>query len=84
MGGVLGAYAYGLWNLRRWVVPLSMAYAFYVPANSDLFWYLRTGPDMPPLASMLASLASGSSVRWHGHALDHRPGELDGPAAARG
>lgn len=49
----------GLWNLRRWVVPLSMAYAFYVPASSDLFWYLRTGPDMPPLASMLTSLAVG-------------------------
>ena len=57
MGVVLAAYAYGLWTLKRWVVPLSIAYAFYVPVNLALFWYLQTGPDIPPLGGILAYLA---------------------------
>ena len=57
MGAVLAAYAYGLWRLKPWVAPLSIAYAFYVPVNLVLFWYFRTGPDVPPLAFLLAYLA---------------------------
>ena len=49
MGLVLAAYAYGLWKLKAWVAPLSIAYAFYVPVNLVLFWYRQTGPDIPPL-----------------------------------
>ena len=38
MFGVLFVvYAYGLWNLRRWVLPIAIAYAFYVPFNVVLF-----------------------------------------------
>src|ERR1700687_2189181 len=43
-GAVLAAYAYGLWSLKRWVIPLSIAYAFYVPVNLVLFWYRQGGP----------------------------------------
>jgi hypothetical protein len=57
MGLVLAAYAYGLWTLRRWVAPLSIAYAFYVPLNLVLFWYFQTGPDIPPLGFILFYLA---------------------------
>ena len=57
MGFVLAAYAYGLWRLRSWVAPLSIAYAFYVPVNLTLFWYHQTGPDLPPLGSLLIYLA---------------------------
>jgi len=57
MGIVLGAYAYGVWNLRRWVAPLSVVYAFYVPVNLALFWYFQTGPDIPPLGFILVYLA---------------------------
>ena len=57
MGAVLAAYAYGLWRMRRWVLPLSIAYAFYVPTNLVLFWYAQTGPDVPPLRFILAYLA---------------------------
>ena len=57
MGLVLGAYAYGLWNLRLWVAPLSIVYAFYVPLNLVLFWYMQTGPEIPPLGFMLTYLA---------------------------
>ena len=57
MGVVLAAYSYGLWKLKRWVAPLSIAYAFYVPVNLVLFWYRQTGPDIPPLGAILAYLA---------------------------
>ena len=57
MGVVLAAYAYGLWTLRPWVAPLSVVYAFYVPVNLVLFWYLQTGPEIPPLGFMLTYLA---------------------------
>jgi hypothetical protein len=57
LGAVLVAYAYGLWTLRRWVLPLSMVYAFWVPLNLVLFWYRQTGPDIPPVGSLLGYLA---------------------------
>jgi hypothetical protein len=53
MGVVLGAYAYGLWKLKPWVAPLSIAYAFYVPVNLVLFWYFQTSPELPPVGSIL-------------------------------
>lgn len=57
VGVVVGAYAYGLWKLRPWVAPLSIAYAFYVPVNLVLFWYRQTSPDVPPLTFLLLYLA---------------------------
>lgn len=40
-GLVLAAYAYGIWNMRRWALPLSYVYATYVVVNLVLFT-LRT------------------------------------------
>jgi hypothetical protein len=57
MGLVLAAYSYGLWKLKPWVAPLSIAYAFYVPVNLVLFWYRQTGPDIPALGFILIYLA---------------------------
>ncbi len=57
MGVVIAAYAYGLWKLKAWVVPLSIVYAFYVPTNLVLFWYLQISPNIPPLRFMLVYLA---------------------------
>jgi len=58
LGALLAAYAYGLWTLRPWVVPLSIFYAFYVPLNLVLFWYHHVGPDpAPPLGFMLVYFA---------------------------
>jgi hypothetical protein len=57
MGVVLAAYAFGLWRLARWVVPLSIAYAFYVPLNLVLFWYFHAGPEFPPVVGLLGYLA---------------------------
>jgi hypothetical protein len=57
MGLVVGAYAYGLWTRRRWVLPLSVVYAFYVPLNLVLFWYFHRSPEAPPVGFLLAYLA---------------------------
>lgn len=47
-GVVLAAYAYGIWKMRVWVLPLAIAYAFYVPVNLVVFWFLHgAGPHMP-------------------------------------
>jgi hypothetical protein len=43
-GLLLVCYSYGLWRMRRWVLPLASAYAFYVPVNLVLFWFLYVGP----------------------------------------
>ena len=53
LGAVLAAYAYGLWRLKAWVAPLSVAYAFFVPTNLVLFWYRDTGPTIPPIGSIV-------------------------------
>jgi hypothetical protein len=45
VGIVLVTYAYGIWKMRAWVLPLSILYAFYVPANMVMFWSLH---QLPP------------------------------------
>jgi hypothetical protein len=57
LGAVLAAYAYGLWTLKPWIAPLSIAYAFYVPLNLVLFWYRHTSAEIPPLVGILGYLA---------------------------
>ena len=44
-GIFLLTYAFGIWRLKAWVLPLSIVYAFYVPANMVLFWSLH---QLPP------------------------------------
>jgi len=46
-GAILATYAYGVWTMRRWAVPLGGLYAAYVVANLVLFPF-RTPP--PPSA----------------------------------
>jgi hypothetical protein len=61
LGGLFGvglaAYAWGLWRMKAWVVPLSIVYAFYVPTNLVLFWYRDMGPTIPSLGFILFYLA---------------------------
>ncbi len=51
-GLFLAAYAYGLWNARRWVAALAIPYAFWVPVNEVLFWFLHT--DQRPTVGFIA------------------------------
>jgi hypothetical protein len=60
---VLLSYARGVWTMKRWVLPLSVAYAFYVPTNLVLFWYLRPPPDRPIIGIIVyLILALGGSI----------------------
>lgn len=77
VGLVTGAYALGLWRLRRWVAPLSIAYAFYVPTNLVLFWAFHLGPEVPPVPFLLGylALALGGSIGTALY-LAHHPEKL--------
>jgi hypothetical protein len=77
LGTVLAAYSYGLWNLRGWIVPISVVYAFWVPLNLVLFWYRQTGPDIPPVGGLLLYLlfALGGSIGTALH-LAYHPDKL--------
>jgi uncharacterized membrane protein (DUF2068 family) len=56
-GVILGTYAYGIWRMKRWVLPLAIAYAFYVPLNLVVFWFLHGAPPHPPVLGLLLYLA---------------------------
>jgi hypothetical protein len=40
----LATYVYGIWKMKRWVLPIATVYAFYVPVNLVLFWFLHLTP----------------------------------------
>jgi hypothetical protein len=72
VGIVLVTYAYGIWKMRAWVLPLSILYAFYVPANMVLFWSLHQLP--PPsvgfivrylLISLTGSVGTAIYLAYH-------------------
>ena len=48
-GAILATYAYGVWTMRRWAIPLGGLYALYVILNLVLFPF-RTPP--PPGAGV--------------------------------
>jgi hypothetical protein len=55
-GIVFLIYAYGIWKLRKWVLPLAIVYAFYVPYNLVLFWYTQP-PGPRPIGFIVRYLA---------------------------
>lgn len=61
-GALLAAYAYGVWTLRRWVLPLAFTYAGYVVVNLILFMLTGPAEQRPPLAGMLAYAAVAIGV----------------------
>jgi hypothetical protein len=61
-GVLLAAYSFGVWTLRRWVVPLAAAYAAYVIVNLILFTLQAPGGETPPLFMLVyAAVAIGIS-----------------------
>ena len=70
-GLVLAAYAYGVWTMRRWVVPLAAAYAAYVIVNLVCFaMHPATGDDTPALGLLAYALvaigvSSGGAIYLH-------------------
>ena len=60
-GLILIAYAIGIWQMRRFALPLGWVYAAYVVANGVLFSMYTT--DKPPSAAfMVATLVLGLGV----------------------
>ena len=46
-GLFLVAYAYGIWTMRRWAVPLAHFYAAWVILNLILFSFVTESPSTP-------------------------------------
>jgi len=56
---VLATYAYGVWTMRRWVVPLAFAYAAYVIVNLIGFAiHPPPGDDTPALGLLAYALVA--------------------------
>lgn len=47
----LWVYAFGIWRLRRWALPMGIAYAAYVIVN--LVAFVIRDPNVPPMLQML-------------------------------
>ena len=74
-GLYLLVYAYGIWNMKRFVVGLAHAYALYVIVNLLLFMY-RDAPEGQSVGSLLPPL-----LRCCGRCLpgiSHPPDEAQG------
>jgi hypothetical protein len=52
VGVFLLTYAFGIWKMRSWVLPISLFYAFYVPVNLVMFWFLHV--DQRPSVGYIA------------------------------
>jgi len=61
-GLLLAIYAYGVWTRRRWVVPLSIAYAAYVVVNLVLFATTAPQEQASGLGFMVAYTAVAIGV----------------------
>jgi hypothetical protein len=61
-GLVLVSYAIGIWKMRSWVLPLAIVYAFYVPLNLVLYWFLHVDarPSLTFILIYLAIALTGS------------------------
>jgi hypothetical protein len=73
-GLLLAAYAYGVWTMRRWVVPIACIYAAYVIANLVFFMLNAPPAEKPPMLGMLAYAAVAIGVSSGGayYLLQHR------------
>jgi hypothetical protein len=56
-GLILLVYAWGIWSMKRWVLPLAILYALYVPWNLVLFWFAHGGDPHRSLRFIVQYLA---------------------------
>jgi hypothetical protein len=55
---MLISYAIGIWQMRRWVLPIAYAYAVYVIVNLSLYSVRNAGaPNQPSHTFMLVYIA---------------------------
>lgn len=62
-GLLLIFYAFGIWRMRRWALPIGFAYAAYVIVNLSLYCIRNAGsPGMPPPAAMFGYIVAAVGV----------------------
>jgi hypothetical protein len=63
-GIVLLIYAFGIFRMRAWVLPLAIIYAFWVPVNEVMFWSLHSTGEHPTVGfiSFYLFLSLGGSI----------------------
>ncbi|HLX38564.1 MAG TPA: hypothetical protein VKR29_12215 [Candidatus Binataceae bacterium] len=61
-GLILAAYAYGIWMMRRFALPLAHFYATYVILNTLMFTLRNWSTGLPPLAAWIAYVVVGAGV----------------------
>lgn len=72
-GIILLIYAFGIWRMRAWVLPLAMVYAFWVPVNEVMFWSLHGTGDHPTVGfiafylfvSLTGSIGTALYLAYH-------------------
>jgi hypothetical protein len=72
-GVVLLAYAWGIWRMKRWVLPIAIIYAMYVPWNLVLFWFANGGDPNRSLrfivqyllVALTGSVGTGLYLAYH-------------------
>ena len=72
-GLLLLVYAFGIWQMRRWALPIGYAYAAYVILNLSLYTIRNAGSaSMPPPAFMLGYIVVAVGVSTGSALLLHR------------
>jgi hypothetical protein len=72
-GVLLVVYALGIWQMRRWALPLAYAYAAYVILNLSLYSIRNAGaPGQPSLTFMIGYIAVAVGVSGGAALLLHR------------
>ena len=72
-GLIIFAYAWGVWKMKWWVLPIAMVYAVYVPVNLTLFWFTHGSGEHPSMnfiilylvLSLSGSVISGLYLSYH-------------------
>jgi hypothetical protein len=64
LGVFMLVYAYGLWNVRRFALPMGIAYGIFVVLNLALFPLVHgLAGNLPPLG-YVAFAAVGAGITW--------------------
>jgi hypothetical protein len=77
-GIILLVYAWGIWRMKRWVLPIAIIYAMYVPWNLVLFWFANGGDPHRSLSfivryllvALTGSVGTGLYLAYHRERLN--------------
>jgi hypothetical protein len=61
-GALLLVYAYGIWTMRRWALPVAYIFTGWVIVNTILYGYLHRSDPQPPLYFAIGTTAIGIGI----------------------